>query len=100
MTDYYHPHEEYGKKYVDLEPIEAEIVSSELVSKEKLKELLKQYPGKNDFQADYYYLVKARVIGIYDKSGITSISTDENDIISPYSPKIVQLPEGRNLSDD
>ncbi len=100
MTDYYHPHEEYGKKYVDLEPIEAEIVSSELVSKEKLKELLKQYPGKNDFQADYYYLVKARVIGIYDKSGITSISTDENDVISPYSPKIVQLPEGRNLSDD
>ena len=70
----------------------AEIISTELVSRQKLQEILSDYPEKDNFQADYYYLVKAEVKDLFE-GGIVAVSTDidENKIISPYSPKIVQF---------
>ncbi len=93
LTDYHNARIIIGKKFQDLEPWRALIISSELVSKAQLQELLYDFSGKDDFQADYYYVVKAKMKEFYD-GGIVAISTEENEIISPYSPKIVKLIEG------
>jgi len=90
LTDNHNAEIIEGKKFEKLEPWSAEILSSELVSKQKLQETLSDYPGKNKFQADFYYLVKAKITSIYE-GGIVAVSTEENNIISPYSPKIVEL---------
>lgn len=90
LTDYHNAEIITGKKFEKLEPWNAEILSSELVSKHRLQEILSDYPGKNKLQADFYYLVKAKITSLYE-DGIVAISTDENDIITPYSPKIVKL---------
>lgn len=90
LTDYYKAKITQGNKFDDLEPWGAEIISTELVSKSSLQELLSDFPGKDKFQADYYYVTKAKVKDLY-AGGIVAISTEENDIISPYSPKIVRL---------
>ena len=90
LTDYYSAKIIEGKKFEDLEPLRAKIISSELVSRLRLQEILSDYPENDDFQADFYYLVKAKIDNIYD-DGIVAISTEENDIISPYSPKIVKI---------
>lgn len=85
---------ENGYKFFHLLPWEAEIESMELVSKEKLAEKLNSlynlsFNPKNGFQADYYYLVKANIVRFID-NGIQAISTNENDDISVYSPKIIE----------
>lgn len=85
---------ENGYKFLHLLPWEAEIESMELVSKEKLAEKLNSlynlsFNPKNGFQADYYYLVKANIVRFSD-NGIQAISTNENDDISVYSPKIIE----------
>ena len=90
LTDYNNAEIIQGKKFEELEPWRAEIISTELVSKSSLQELLSDFPCKDKFQADYYYVTKAKVKDLY-AGGIVAISTDENDIISPYSPKIVSL---------
>ena len=90
LTDYSNAEIVRGKKFEKIEPWRAEIISTELVSRQKLKDILSDYPGKEDFQADYYYLVRAKVKDIFD-GGIVAVSTEENDIISPYSPKIVRF---------
>lgn len=79
-----------GKPFEHLEPWRAEVLSTELVSKQKLQDVLKEYPYKTEFQADYYYLVKAKIDSLYS-GGIVALSTEENSTISPYSPKIVML---------
>ena len=78
------------KKIENIEPWKAEILSSELVSKSQLREKLADFLGKDNFLADYYYLVKAKIVGPCENRTI-DIDNDENDIISPYSPKIVEL---------
>lgn len=90
LTDYSDAEIVRGKKFEKIEPWRAEIISTELVSRQKLKDILSDYPGKEEFQADYYYLVRAKVKDIFD-GGIVAVSTEENDIISPYSPKIVRF---------
>ncbi|MBQ0051807.1 MAG: hypothetical protein KBT11_07075, partial [Treponema sp.] len=85
---------EFGYKFQHLEPWEAEVESIALVSKESLKEKLNQLYGKNDFvskkefNADFYYLAKARIT-IYSEIGVVAINVGENDDISVYSPKVI-----------
>lgn len=85
---------EFGYKFQSLEPWEAEIETIELVSKGVLKEKLDTLYGKdsfvpvNGFNADYYYLAKAKVTR-YFESGITAVNATEDDDISAYSPKII-----------
>lgn len=85
-------------KYEKLEPWKAEIDFIKLVSQDVLKGVLKEYQTQTNhiFNAEYYYLVKAKITNFSDE-GITAISTEENNIISPYSPKIVQLFEGDKI---
>ena len=90
LTDYHNAQIIKGERFDDLEPWRAEIISTALVSKQQLKDILSDFPGKDSFQADFYYLVKAKVLDFYD-GGIVAVSTEENDIISPYSPKIVKF---------
>ncbi|MCQ2247983.1 MAG: DUF2357 domain-containing protein [Treponema sp.] len=94
LTDIGKTKEQYGKKFLHLEPFTADILSMELISKEQLAQKLEQepycYSPENGFNADFYYCVKAKVTS-YSEQGIIDISTDENDAISPYSPKIVEL---------
>lgn len=82
---------ELGYKFQELLPFESEIKSMELVSKDVLKNRLKDkgFESKNELHAEYYYLVEAKVIN-YAKTGVTDISTEENEDISVYSPKIVK----------
>lgn len=82
-----------NQKFEELEPWNSEIKSISLVSKEELGNELGEYSKGHTFHADYYYLVKAEFLHQY-KGGIVAISTEENQIISPYSPKIVKLSEG------
>ncbi len=82
-----------GQKFEELEPWKSKILSIKLVSKNQLKEILGDYSINHDFHADYYYLVEASFLHSYE-GGIVAICTDENEIISPYSPKIVKLSEG------
>ena len=90
LTDFYKAEIIDGKPFLRLEPFISEILSMELVSKQKLQEVLSDFDGKENFHADYYYLVRAKVMHSLD-GGVVAISTDENDVISPYSPKIVRL---------
>lgn len=78
------------KRFEVLEPWRATIKSIELISVEELKKKLGDYSETHDFHAQYYYLVKAEILDTYD-GGIVAVCTDENDIISPFSPKIVKL---------
>lgn len=80
-------------KYEELEPWIADIISIKLVSKDELIKELKPYKKQTGHHAEYYYLVKAIVTKESDE-GIVGISTEENDIISPFSPKIIELSEG------
>ncbi len=86
---------EYGYKFQHLLPWEAEIQSMELVSKETLIERLNElyteqhFVPKDGFHADYYYLVKATITQ-FIKTGISAVSTTENEDISVYSPKIIE----------
>lgn len=86
---------EYGYKFQHLLPWEAEILSMELVSKETLIEKLNTlyatnpFTPKDGFHADYYYLVKATITSFIE-SGLSDISTTENEDISVYSPKIIK----------
>ena len=84
-----------GQSFEELEPWNAEIISTRLVSKEQLELILEDYVKmmNHTFSAEYYYLVEAEFLHFY-QSGIVAVCTEENDIISPYSPKIVQLSEG------
>lgn len=84
-----------GQSFEKLEPWNAEIISTRLVSKEQLELILEDYVKmmNHTFSAEYYYLVEAEFLHFY-QSGIVAVCTEENDIISPYSPKIVQLSEG------
>ena len=80
-----------GKHFVKLEPFVSEILSSELVSKETLIERLKEncgFESDTKHSAEYYYIVHAKICMQFDEPKI-SISTDENEIISPFSPKII-----------
>lgn len=90
LTDFYNQKIIVGHKFQELKPWVAEILSMELVSKKQLIELLHDFEGNTDFKADYYYVLKARITDLYD-GGIVAISTEENKIISPYSPKIVEM---------
>lgn len=86
---------EFGYRFQHLEPWEAEVESIELVSQESLKEKLGELYGENTFEpkkgfnADFYYLAKAKVSS-YSETGITDINAEENDDISIYSPKVIQ----------
>ncbi len=82
-----------GKEFEELEPWNSKILSTRLVSKDQLKEALGNYSTNHEFHADYYYLVEAAFLDSYE-GGIVAICTDENEIISPYSPKIVKLSAG------
>ena len=84
-----------GQSFEELEPWNAEIISTRLVSKEQLELILEDYVKmmNHTFSAEYYYLVEAEFLHFY-QGGIVAVCTEENDIISPYSPKIVQLSEG------
>ena len=82
-------------KFEKLEPWGADIISIKLVSKEELIKTLKKYKKPTEHKADYYYLVKARK-NYQSSEGVVAISTEENSIISPFSPKIVQLYDGNN----
>ena len=80
-----------GKHFVKLEPFVSEILSSELVSKETLIERLKEncgFESDTKHSAEYYYIVHAKICMQFDKPKIL-ISTDENEMISPFSPKII-----------
>ncbi|MEE1248303.1 MAG: DUF2357 domain-containing protein [Lachnospiraceae bacterium] len=80
-----------GKHFVKLEPFVSEILSSELVSKETLIERLKEncgFESDTKHSAEYYYIVHAKICMQFDKSKI-SITSDENEMISPFSPKII-----------
>ncbi len=90
LTDFYNQKIIVGHKFQELKPWVAEILSMELVSKKQLLELLNDFEGNTDFKADFYYVLKARITDLYD-GGIVAISTEENEIISPYSPKIVEM---------
>ena len=90
LTDYNNTKIKQGKKFENLESWRAEIISTELVSRFQLQELLSDYSDNDKFQADFYYVAKVRIKDLYD-GGIIAISTDENEIISPYSPKIVEM---------
>ena len=84
---------EAGYKFQSLLPFEAEIQSLELVSKDTLKNTINQFYAtpfipKTDFHAEYYYLVRARIIN-YAEKRVTDISVEENEDISAYSPKII-----------
>ena len=82
-----------GQEFEELEPWNSKILSTRLVSKEQLKKELGNYSINHEFHADYYYLVEAAFLYNYE-GGIVAICTDENEIISPYSPKIVKIEEG------
>ena len=82
-----------GQEFEELEPWNSKIISTRLVSKEELKTELGNYSKGHTFHADYYYLVEAEFLNVYE-GGIVAICTNENEIISPYSPKIVKLVEG------
>ena len=84
-----------GQTFEELEPWNAQIISTRLVSKKQLEQILEDYAKtrKHNFSSEYYYLVEAKFLHFY-QGGIVAVSTEENDIISPYSPKIVQLTEG------
>ena len=82
-----------NQEFEELEPWNSEIQSIKLISKQELSNELGDYSKGHTFHADYYYLVKAKFLHKY-QSGIVAISTEENQIISPYSPKIVELFEG------
>lgn len=88
---------EFGYKFTELKPWEAEIDSIELVSRDVLEEKLKQLYSENTyipqkgFNADYYYLTKAKIVR-YSEQGITAINVPENEDISIYSPKIILRP--------
>lgn len=90
LTDFYNQKIIVGHRFQELKPWVAEILSMELVSKNQLNELLHDFEGNTDFKADFYYVLKARITDLYD-GGIVAISTEENEIISPYSPKIVEM---------
>ena len=90
LTDYNNTKIKQGKKFENLESWRAEIISTELVSRFQLQELLSDYSDNDKFQADFYYVAKVRIKDLYE-GGIIAISTDENEIISPYSPKIVEM---------
>ncbi len=85
-----------GQVFEELEPWNSKIISIRLISKEELSKELGEYSNGHTFNADYYYLVEAEFLHSY-KGGIVAISTEENEIISPYSPKIVKLLEGNNI---
>ena len=84
-----------GQTFEELEPWNAQIISTRLVSKKQLEQILEDYAKttNHSFSSEYYYLVEAKFLHFY-QGGIVAVSTEENDIISPYSPKIVQLAEG------
>ena len=90
LTDYNNTKIKQGKKFENLESWRAEIISTELISRFQLQELLSDYSDNDKFQADFYYVAKVRIKDLYE-GGIIAISTDENEIISPYSPKIVEM---------
>ena len=90
LTDYNNTKIKQGKKFENLESWRAEIISTELVSRFQLQELLSDYSDNDKFQAGFYYVAKVRIKDLYD-GGIIAISTDENEIISPYFPKIVEM---------
>lgn len=75
-------------KYDILEPYNFIIQSIELVPKEKIEGIESEFCPKEPFDADYYYLIKAR---FSDYSQIVGTNTEENETISPYSPKIISL---------
>ena len=80
-----------GKHFDKMEPFVSEIHSSELVSKETLIERLKEncgFESDTKHSAEYYYIVHAKICMQFDKPKIL-ISTDENEMISPFSPKII-----------
>lgn len=85
---------EFGYKFQHLEPWEAEVETIELVSKESLKKKLNELYGESSFvleksfNADFYYLAKAKVTS-YSEIGIIDINAEENDDISVYSPKVI-----------
>ncbi|MDO5575643.1 MAG: DUF2357 domain-containing protein, partial [Fibrobacter sp.] len=85
--------ENFSEKTIEnLKKWNAEIISIELVSKQELQKILDKYPSKDEFLADFYYLVKAKIINLdLNKIKISNVDADENQAISPYSPKIVQL---------
>ena len=86
-------------KFEELEPWVADILSIKLVSKEELIKTLAPYNKQTEHKADYYYLVKAK-ISSQSPEGIVAISTEENAIISPYSPKIVKLYDGKDTDSE
>lgn len=95
-TDLNTKEKEFDYKFQKIEPWEAEIDSIELVSKETLKQRmndlykLEEKKYEFDFNADFYYLVKANIVTTDVDSGITGINTSENEAISIHSPKIVE----------
>ena len=84
-----------GHEFEELEPWKSKIISIKLVSQEQLIKELGNYSNGHTFHADYYYIVEAEFLYSYD-GGIVAISTEENEIISPYSPKIIRLSEGNS----
>ena len=75
-------------KYDILEPCNFEIISIELVPESTIRSLLTDFRPKQPFNAEYYYLVKAKY---KNPSPLVGTNTDENETISPYAPKIVCL---------
>lgn len=82
-----------GQVFEELEPWNSEITSIRLISQDELRQELGEYSNGHTFNADYYYLVEAKFLHSYN-GGIVAISTEENEIISPYSPKIVKISDG------
>ena len=92
-TSYYNLEQVEGDDYIKLEPWCAVINSTELVSKEKLKEILSDYPFNNDFDADYYYLVRANFIKDFGSTVVAVSLSNNNEVISPYAPKVLRAHE-------
>ena len=81
-----------------IEPWVAEIASTELVSSGTLSSRLREmnngngYGQKNDFKAQFYYLVRLKNIrAAHISSEKINIIDSGNMAISPYSPRIVKL---------